>query len=217
LHPLSPRRHLCAALGEGEGWEGGRRWGEDVVRGGVIGDPCHRRFTGGEWTVVGELRGHEPASASHGGRRARGWPRASSRAQPCPHLRQSVAEEHGGLELRRNKIPCRPQAPTQRDLASAPHPRYPRSRAPPSHPWSSGAPVSLPCNSASDPCGEEARAREKRPALHPFCLLLLEMMFFAWMMHPLWRRQMEECLWDFAILCWSQSKSTSNFKLVVSV
>jgi hypothetical protein len=74
---LSPRRHSFAATGEGEGrGERTSSSGEDAVGGRVVGDPCRRRFAGGERTAVGERRGREPTSVGRGGGRTGGRPRA---------------------------------------------------------------------------------------------------------------------------------------------
>jgi hypothetical protein len=45
-------------------------------------------------------------------------------------------------------------------------PQWSSSKPPMEHPWSSGAPLSLPCSNASNPGGEKAWAREERPTLH---------------------------------------------------
>jgi hypothetical protein len=85
-----------------------------------------------------------------------------------------------------------------------------RARVRPTAPLAAGLDllVSSPANptlSSLPPFTSSTRGNDRRTA-SAFASALLEMMIFTWLMHLLFRRQMEECLSYFKTPCWSRSK-----------
>jgi hypothetical protein len=87
--PLSSKAFL-RSVGREKAGERERRWGKDVIGGGVVGKPRHRRFAIGERMAVGERHECESTSAGRGGGRAGGRSQAQRRVRSGAARRRPI-------------------------------------------------------------------------------------------------------------------------------